>query len=161
MVSEYPGEVAGGVGMQSGQSENSKQLLRRLRESWNQSTGHPPPPGASEEQVREFEVRYQVKLPLDLREYLQQMNGSGGMDGWMIDFWPIQRIEPSSGTKLAGKWFDFADYSINASIYAIRLSNNLDDPNPIISAYGEGESMLAENFTEFVRRYLEDARSIL
>ena len=140
------------------QSDTSKQLLQRLKEAWS---GHPPPPGASEEQLLEFEVRHQVKLPFDLKEYFKEINGSGGMDGWMIEFWPIEKVERSTGTDLPGKWFDFADYSISACVYTIRLSDNLTEANPVIGAYGAGDPVLADNFTQFMKRYLEDARSIL
>ncbi len=62
----------------------------------------------------------------------------------------------------AASYFVFADYSLSAHVYAIRLSNSSENENPVVVAYDEYNLIqVASSFSEFARGYLEDDNAVL
>jgi hypothetical protein len=48
----------------------------RLRAHWL-AQGIKPPPGVAEERLRDFETRFGVALPTDMRDYFLEVDGMG------------------------------------------------------------------------------------
>ena len=146
--------------------------IARLVERWK-STGIACPPGVAPADIAAFEDRYHVDLPSDLREYFLTVNGmdpSDRCDDDLFSFFPLQEVAtiaerlPDRCSKFAeaSNYFMFADHSIALPTYAIRLSSNPDDPNPVASVYSDFGAIEVEvffnSFTDFVNHYLDDPR---
>jgi len=123
--------------------------------------------GASEVELREFEQKYNVLLPEDLKDYFSTVDGfaDSGVDENVIYFLPLEEVvslsEAWSRKPEASSYFIFADYSISCHVYAICLTNSLTLGNPVFIAYDETPKQIAGSFTEFVRGYLADDYGIL
>jgi len=122
-------------------------------------------PGVSDLQLSSFEARYHVCLPQDLRNYFLRTNGMDvnavGRD--LVRFWSLEELRPLSkeapqlvdrDDPAAGKsLFVFADYSIWAFAYAIRLGSVPED-NEVFVISGTSPDKIADSFSEFVDLYL-------
>jgi hypothetical protein len=128
--------------------------------------------GASESDIAVFESKYHVRLPKEMREYFAAVNGFDGSKHWMTDenvitFLALGEIKPLSeawSPKVAdaASYFVFADYSLSAHVYAIRLLNDSEGDNPVVVAYDDENLIgVASSFSEFVQGYLEDNNAIL
>ena len=110
-------------------------------------------PGASESEVSAFELKHNVVLPEDLRQYFKVCDG---MDPTEMDpqslfrFWPLAELHRSDGTH---DYFEFADQAIGAYVYAIRLSPSLVD-NAVALVAEEKMNRVAPSFAAFVGDYL-------
>ena len=144
----------------------SKTLWERLREHWL-AQNITIKPGVHEEALSRFETLYTVLLPRDLREYFLVMNGmrEGTTDEELIRFWSLEEVKsiseesPAYSTPdylpEADSFFLFADYSIWAHAYSIRISNNSSQPNPVYVIGGTKPVPIADSFSEFVDLYLD------
>ncbi|HXD32974.1 MAG TPA: SMI1/KNR4 family protein [Pyrinomonadaceae bacterium] len=127
--------------------------------------------GASLNEVTWFETKYNVLLPEDFREYFLTTNGFDGSEHWEIDenmitFLGLNEVKPLSeywSSPVAGgdSYFVFADYSIAAHVYAIRLVSTVTDTNPVVVLWDRQPIQVANSFTEFVEAYLETKDSVL
>ncbi len=135
----------------------------RLEQRWYANAATPArerPKCATGEEVDAFEQRNGVKLPADLREYFQRLNGID-MDAGLFRFWPLARLIslklPPSVLGEADRYFLFADYMVGTWYYAIYLG---DDPflqNRVILPDFPSHPVIAPNFSEFVELYLTDS----
>jgi hypothetical protein len=120
--------------------------------------------GASEVELREFEGKYNVLLPDDLKDYFLTVDGSD-LDENVIEFLRLAEVVPLSQTwshkPEADSYFVFADYSISCHVYAIRLTKDLTLGNPVFIAYDENPKQIADSFSEFVQGYLADDYGVL
>ena len=129
--------------------------------------------GVAEGQIREFEHRYHVVMPLDIREYFLQVDGmqmtlNDCKDKEGFSFWPLRRVKTvkeelnrSAGkyteAKGAESFFVFADYLDWSWAYAIYLSDDLSTRNKVV-LIGKGLPIeIADSFTDFVNLYLSDS----
>jgi hypothetical protein len=128
--------------------------------------------GASEDGLAAFEAKYHVRLPKDMREYFAAVNGFDGSEHWMTDGNVITFLALNEMKSLSESWspkiadaasyFVFADYSLSAHVYAIRLSNDSKDDNSVVVAYDEENIVkVASSFSDFVQGYLEDNNAVL
>ena len=127
--------------------------------------------GASELELREFEDKYNVLLPDDLKDYFSTVDGFDGSVNWMTDenaitFLPLAEVLPSNKTWAletpdADSYFMFADFSLLCHVYMIRLRNDLSLGNPVFIARDEKPEQIAGSFSEFVRGYLADDYGVL
>ena len=128
--------------------------------------------GASEDEFAAFEAKYHVRLPKDFGDYFAAVNGLDGSEHWMTDekvitFLALHEMKPlseawSSKVADAASYFVFADYSLSAHIYAIRLSNSSENDNPVVVAYDDENLVkVASSFSEFVQGYLKDNNAVL
>ena len=122
--------------------------------------------GASEAELRAFEDKYGVVLPEDLREYLSCVNGMAHdvVDDGLIRFWTLEEVIPVS--EGAPQYSDrdyvqdpetlflFADYSIWAHAYAIRLGKAVLNSNEVVVIGYQSPKLIAESFSGFVEIYL-------
>lgn len=126
--------------------------------------------GATEEEFAAFELKYNIRLPADLREYLATVDGFDGSEHWMTDnnvitFLGLDEIKPlseywSPDVADDNNYFVFADYSIAAHVYAIRLSSDSCGSNDVVVMYDRPQKV-ARSFSEFVIGYLENRDSVL
>ena len=122
--------------------------------------------GASEAELRAFEDKYGVVLPEDLREYFSCVNGMPHdvVDDGLIRFWTLEEVIPVSEgapqysdrdyVENPETLFLFADYSIWAHAYAIRLGKRALDSKEIVIIGYKSPKLFAESFKGFVDIYL-------
>ena len=131
-------------------------------------------PGAVPQAVRQFEATHKVILPDELRSYFLRHDGMGqywpnDQDAKGFAFWSLARIRPAA-EELAERssseapvdldgYFAFADYLGWSWAYAIRLTADLADNNPVIMiGTADGVPLeIASSFGEFVDLYLQDS----
>ena len=126
--------------------------------------------GATAEDFAAFELKHNIRLPQDLREYLTNVDGFDGSEHWMTDdevitFLGLDEMKPLSEYWLpevadSSSYFVFADYSLAAHVYAIRLSSDSSDSNDVVVLYGKPVKV-ARSFSEFVEGYLENNEAVL
>lgn len=126
--------------------------------------------GAAEDTLTEFERRYAVRLPQDFRSYLLLANGGDTNDESFVRFWPLEEIvpvevvladyEPDRG--LYPGAFVFADYAINAWMWAIQLDGDPCDVGRVflLEVDGRRKSPIVLSFTEWVRCFLINSHSL-
>jgi hypothetical protein len=144
---------------------------KRLRELWA-AQGMKLPSGVAENQLRDFESRFSVRLPLDFRLYFLDTNGIGSRDQYDSDlfcFWPLEEVVrcddefPDRFIEDQPAYFVFADHSICLHAYAIRLTSSGTEPNPVIALVSDqrkySTTIVARSFSEFAERYLADETS--
>ena len=146
-------------------------LLFALERHWRQlgfSYGPPVAPA----QLDEFERRYGVRLPTDLRAYFTTLNGSelgknGPMDSHLISFWhlselcPLHEERPAAPIPDGKSYFVFADYSIGVHDYVIELAADARAPSSVMVAYDDVLIEVATSFTAFLERYLVGDGAVL
>ena len=126
--------------------------------------------GASEDELASFEAKYHVRLPSDLRDYFAAVSGFDGSETWMTDdevitFLGLDEVKPlseywSSDVADADSYFVFADYSLAAHVYAIRL-NDSGDGSAVVVVYDSKPVKVADSFSEFVEGYLGRNNAVL
>ncbi|MBI1851930.1 MAG: SMI1/KNR4 family protein [Planctomycetes bacterium] len=148
-----------------------KDLLAGVEQRWiEQRLAHGPP--ASPEDISAFEARYRVRLPADLRAYFMTLNGShdasaGPCDEDLISFWHLAELrpfdEPGAGPPLppSDSLFVFADWSINALLWAVQLSGDSNSSLPVFLVGGESPVEVAPSFAAFLEGYLTRNMSML
>ena len=125
-------------------------------------------PGVPDEVLNAFESQFQVKLPPDLRKYFSYVNGmkEGQSDKDLIRFWPIEELLSlseyygnSNYLADANSLFIFADWSIEAHLYAIRLGKDNLEANRVfvMGQHQRRVQEVSESFSDFADRYLTDA----
>ena len=132
------------------QSDLGEQLLR----FWS-SLGLEIRPGVTEAALAQFEARYGVVLPPDMRTYFMAVDGMNGEvdDQRMITFWPLEQVKPVT-EELPGEppenacYFLFADFLIWSHGYAIRLSPDPGAANPVVLVPADGTTQrVAKSFS--------------
>jgi hypothetical protein len=144
------------------------QILRMMAH-WR-SHGIECPAGVSPDRIAAFESCHDVLLPTDLRVYFAAVNGMGDLgtcDNDLFHFLQIDNIttiaafvpDRCSLFQDAERYFIIADHSISLPSYAIRLSSNLADQNPVASVFTDRGALQVEDFfgsfTDFVTHYLD------
>jgi hypothetical protein len=122
--------------------------------------------GVSKAELDSFEAKHQVVLPEDLRDYFFWVNGMPPdvVDDGMIRFWMLEEFQPlAQGAPAfsdpsyihdAESLFLFADYSIWAHAYAIRLGSLPRQSNEVVIIGYKSPVAICNCFSEFVDRYL-------
>jgi cell wall assembly regulator SMI1 len=152
----------------------------RLRAHWH-AQGLDPPPGVTEDRLRDFEKHYEVSLPTDLRKYFLHVDGMGVFtyDDDLFNFCQLSEFVPIDDLEIVvedptrhidvedlHQHFVFADHSIWLPAYAIRLARSGTDSHRVIALGSESNprrgytaSVVASSFSDFVERYLGDENS--
>jgi hypothetical protein len=146
-------------------SEDLRNLLSAVRTHWGASDLEAARP-ATPQDVTAFEQRYNVRLPLDLREYFLTLNGGilghdGSADNELISFWRLDQVEPLAPSGIDRGLFAFADWSIDAHVYAIQLSADASAATPVYIFGGDQLIPAASSVAEFVRGYLVGNEHVL
>lgn len=124
--------------------------------------------GVPKAQLDSFESKHCVVLPEDLRDYFLCVNGMpyDVVDDGMIRFWMLEELQslPQGAPAYSDpsyiqhpeSLFLFADYSIWAHAYAIRLGSvSLQAHEVVIIGY-KSPVTIAKCFSAFVDQYLTD-----
>ena len=124
--------------------------------------------GARDDELAAFEARYDIRLPEDLRKYFAAVNGFDGSEHWMTDeevitFLGLEEMKPlreywSTEVIDSDSYFVFADYSLAAHVYAIRLDGS--GRNEVVVVYDRTVEV-ASSFSEFIEGYLENNVAVL
>jgi hypothetical protein len=113
-------------------------------------------------------MKHRVILPEDLRGYFSCVNGMPPdiVDDGMIRFWMLDELQslPQGPPAFADagyiqnpeSFFLFADYSIWAHAYAIRLERTPLQFNEVVLIGYESPVTISRSFSEFVDHYLTD-----
>lgn len=128
-------------------------------------------PGAAASQIAAFEEKYRVRLPADLRDYFETVNGfdltkTGWCDDNCFSFFPVEEVVPLSDwwwkDPDGDHYFILVDFMISSHVYAIRLGENPDSESPVFVAYSKDRpTRIAGSFSEFVEGYLKGESTIL
>jgi cell wall assembly regulator SMI1 len=143
----------------------------RIRNYWL-AHGMKIRPGASVEDLDAFEHLHGVRLPPDVRAFLQAVNGfeEGEWDEEMVEWYPISKWEPftnhySIARTLpdATSYYLFADYCLHGFDYAMHLGPGPNDQNTVILWFGGNPPWLplASSFSELLEAYLRDPAVML
>jgi hypothetical protein len=136
-----------------------------LRDYWV-SQGLPLNDGVASATLESFEKNNGVVLPVDLRDYFRHVNGmeADTTDDALIRFWMLEEVRalPDAAPEYADSryierpesLFLFADFSLWAHAYAIRLLAAPSEMNEIFLIGSDSPILLFQSFSEFVDCYL-------
>jgi hypothetical protein len=129
--------------------------------------------GVSEAVLTSFEKKYAVVLPEDLRDYFLCVDGMPPeiVDDGFIRFWTLEEVVPlpqgapdySNPQYIQGSdsIFLFADYSMWAHAYAIRLTKAPTESNEVFVIGRDLPSLISNSFSQFVDIYLTNKDQLL
>jgi hypothetical protein len=121
--------------------------------------------------LERFERENGLVLPADLRAFLMAVDGMEEEEvdpDTQIRFWSLSEIR-SAAEELGDAvddpeplkdFFVFADYSLWAHAYAIRLRTVAHETNPVVIVGGDALVQVATSFSHFLERYSEDPRQL-
>ena len=132
---------------------------------------------ATEQEIADFETKYGIKFPADVREFFLKINGvyeGGGfvaiepLAEWCLateydNYSPEYYREyfGEMGTEDTDQYFHFGNYDISVWDWYIKLNADPEAGNPIVVIH-EKKTKIAENFTEFLQKYrISDPESLL
>lgn len=157
---------------------SAAELIERTKQKWL-AEGVGVPPGVSAAALREFELRYSVRLPADLREYFSAMDGMLDRDmcGDYFTFLPLNEVKavPNEFAAFGGipdyreivrtlpdsaEWYVIVDFLISSAVYAIRMRGDVDENPVILISDGTPVRTVAPSFRGFLHAYLTDPRSL-
>jgi hypothetical protein len=153
-----------------------QRLLQQMIQGWR-NEDIPILPGVDEARIADFERRYGIKLPADMREYFLTVNGMGHHydDENFFRFWPFEEVasvedyQPELMKVLpecAGHFF-FFDYSIDLFMYAIRLRDSESSAPQIAKVYPQiptnecSFDVFSGSFTEFLKMYVNNPSDLI
>lgn len=122
--------------------------------------------GVSEAALTSFEEKYDVVLPEDFHDYFLSVNGMPPeiVDDAFIRFWMLEEVEPlpqgapdfsnPQYIRAPDSIFLFADYSIWAHAYAIRLTKTPAESNKVFIIGHDSLVLISNSFSGFVDKYL-------
>ena len=122
--------------------------------------------GVAKAELDAFEARHRVVLPEDVRDYFLCVNGMAPdeVDDGTIRFWMLAELQPltqgapafadSSYIQNPESLFLFADYSLWAHAYAIRLGSAPLPSNEVVIIGYDTPVIACTSFSEFVDIYL-------
>lgn len=138
-------------------------VCARLEQHWykdGSGFGLERPKRATADDIQAYEQRNGVRLPADLREYFQRLNGIDSAPGF-FRFFPLARLIPlksqSHPALNAEFYYTFADYMAGTWYYAIYLGEDSFLQNRVILPDLPGQPALASSFSDFVELYLADS----
>ena len=122
--------------------------------------------GVADADIRAFEKRFDVQLPDDVTRYLRTVDGmnDGEFDEHYIHFWPLSKWGPvteelgEADPAVHAGLFVFADYSVWAHAYAIRLVKL--GTNDVVIVSGGTPIRIAGSLSEFLVAYLREPESV-
>lgn len=135
----------------------SSMLVPIMKEAWRKS-GVALRSGATDADIEAFEHLHGARLGEDIAEYFRSIDGmnESEADEHSIRFWPLAEVRPvlqeiaSAKAEMFGGYFVFADYSLWAHGYAVRVAEGTDD---VILVGDEKPIAIAASFADFLEIY--------
>ena len=131
---------------------------------------------ATEYEIDQFEARYNIKFPPDIREYFLKINGVYEFGGFItiraLCDWRLwseneQGYDPPYISRIlseldqTGQYFCFGSYDFLVWDWLIRLDTDSTTSSPVFVTY-EVVTKLADSFTEFLQKYrMNEPESLL
>ena len=127
--------------------------------------------GALPSAIADFEERYQVVMPTEVRAYFEAMDGQReelGTD--FFGFWPLAKVRLVSEelNDIHLDRFDFpggfvfADYLCWSWGYAVEMGSSSEIGGAVYFIGGGAPNrLLASSFSEFIRAYVTDSNSVI
>jgi SMI1 / KNR4 family (SUKH-1) len=142
-------------------------IVSQLREYWEER-GIANSILPSRDDLAAFERQYDITLPLTIVEYFLIANGTrdgqwGMEDDDLISFWhldqirPFNQMYPTEAIPDGDRLFVFADWSIDAHAWAVRLSRDAAAETPVMITYDPIQDV-ARSFDDFLSGYLERSK---
>jgi hypothetical protein len=119
---------------------------------------------ATEQEIADFEIKYGIKFPADVREFLLKINGLSIHGGFIaidpLNEWGLVNEDRYFFAKkfeemLSGavdQYFHFGNYDISVWDWFIKLNADPIAETPVVVIYQE-ITKIAENFTDFLQKY--------
>jgi hypothetical protein len=128
------------------------------------------------DEIKAFQNKYNIEIPLDLQNYYLELNGSGNAAlNNLYEFYSINRTKKISEELINWKGipdysklnfegienvFVFGEYQFNLYVFGIELHPDLSLNNRIFILCGEDFKIIADSFTEFIDLYLNKPEEI-
>ena len=139
-------------------------VLDALLDFWKTNGTSPAAHKATGLEIDEWERRYEVILPTDLREYVTRVNGTFNgealeFDDELISFLPLSAMCPEDkwwpNLRARPGMFIFADYLISSSWWCAALDSSAHEHTRIFLGGGAGENrLIASSLAEFFDLYM-------
>jgi len=124
--------------------------------------------------IRSFELKNNVILTSDLKDYFKTLNGTGEeYTDELYEFYSIEKVKKVSEefrdwegvpnyqslikNDVTKDLFVFANFSFNQFVYAIKLSPEETDDNEVYILCGGDYKKIAKTFSEFIDLYLNNS----
>lgn len=130
--------------------------------------------GVTVQDLDTFDNHWHVAIPRDMREFYSALDGTGEFEALtdnLICIWPLANIKPIPALLTephyaeyrdiedADRYLCFADYLLNADVYAIHASAD-SVGSPVITVCS-GHRRVADSFADFVFRLINDPDALL
>ncbi len=144
---------------------------RQLQDWWARSDSRIATQETSEHLLESLEERYSIRLPDDFRQYLRLSAPVGeACDRENTAWWPYERIKnipeeyphklsPFLADQSKSYLF-FADYAIWCWAWAISCADDGSRGRVVLVAGESLDRFVADDFSDFVGRYVRDVRSV-
>lgn len=116
--------------------------------------------GVDHDEIRSFEQRFNVELPLDVIAYLKKVDGmpENAMDAELFRLWPLREFDRPSALRMSDgavfdRYFIFADHSISAYHFAVTMGRTSAGE---VAMVADRPLRVASSFRQFIDRYLHD-----
>ncbi len=147
--------------------------LQKIKEKWMKESIITFQP-VDIESILNFQIKNNIIVPNDLKEYFKILNGTGGeYTTELYEFYSIERIkkvleefqdwkgipnyQPLVNLNDTKNLFVFANFSFNLFAYGIKLYEEKRDINEIYVFCGEKYKKISNNFSDFLELYLNDS----
>jgi hypothetical protein len=148
-----------------------RECFGRLRNHWLAHRTRPASILANQREIAEWEERYTVRLPDDLREYVLKLNGihlgeTLEMDSNGYSFLPLSAMQPESewgGRNEPCNMFVIADVLMKCYWYCVRLDNAVHSTTQVFlggATAQENHRAIADSLTEFFELYMMDSPTL-
>ena len=124
---------------------------------------------ATAAQIEEWERRYEITLPADLRDYVSRVNGifrgeALEFDHEGLSFLPLSAMCPEADwTEFGGRpnMFVFADFLIKSHWWCVALDNEPHQHTRVyLGGCGTKDRIIADSLSEFFDLYMNDHKCI-
>jgi hypothetical protein len=121
-------------------------------------------PAASPSEIREFESRFNLRMPSEVAQYFGKVGGMApeACDRDYIRFWPLGEVSPAA-SHLGGARGTFSDFFVFAdfSLWTHAYATNMRSPDGLVAIVGgEAPMIIADSFAEFISLYINEPLSI-
>lgn len=136
-------------------TQDTQALIDQVKRRWA-SLGIALLPGASSQAVGEFEQLHGLRLPEELSRYFRSFGGmkDNEWDNDLVRFWGLYELTMVPN---AANYFVFADWSLSAHEYAVRIS---DEGTEVVVLYENDLVLIAPTFGAFLQTYLSDPEAL-